>query len=305
MSTLLSSQQIADRLHSAGRSVRADDLRIEKRDDRLLAQWPGNELAWIAHNDDGKTQLVREGEVLGVVRRGCSFAVPEETYRSADDTLSIRTVIVGRVDPAVIHQRIRTDGTFAKALGRYVGESLAQLHACPVSSTLYLPREVSWPMSTSWMEERLPRVLRDHDALLPALRELLARYQGEQSTADRVLAHTDLGLHNIVFDEALTQPLGIIDFESAAYVDRHFDFRYLVLDFPDAGLLDTAMSIYEALTGIRLDRRRIVLYNAACACCYLAFRDGVAPETRWCGRTLQEDLAWTREALANLASLLE
>jgi hypothetical protein len=74
---------------------------------------------------------------------------------------------------------------------------------------------------------------------------------------------------------------GVFDYDSAAWADRHHDFRYLVFSFE------------------REDRRRIWLYNAACAASFLAFRRGVPPERKWCGRTLDEDLRWVRRALAH------
>ena len=51
-----------------------------------------------------------------------------------------------------------------------------------------------------------------------------------------------------------------------------------------------------------LDRNRIRLYNAACAIGFLAFRAGVPPEQKSCGRTLAEDMRWVRLALAKLAN---
>jgi hypothetical protein len=51
---------------------------------------------------------------------------------------------------------------------------------------------------------------------------------------------------------------------------------------------------------VRIDRGRVRLCNAASAICFLAFRRGVPPEERSCGRTLAEDLRWTRTTLANI-----
>lgn len=279
-------------------------LQLETREDRLLIRWPGNELAWFALNRNGNAQLAHEGRVLMKLQSCCSFMVPRELYRSPDDAVSIRAVIAGRVDPAVAYQRLRADSEFAARLGIWLGEALAQLHRCFSASNVpsWFPRQVNWPMPNPWIEERLSRVLGEQNPLLPSLYDLLKRYEDCQPpSSDLVLAHADLGLHNLVFDEALMQPLGIIDFESSAFVDRHLDFRYLLLDYPDTTLFDNATETYEALTLMTLDRTRIKLYHAACACSYLAFRDGIAPETSWCGRTLAEDLAWTKAALAALS----
>jgi hypothetical protein len=67
-------------------------------------------------------------------------------------------------------------------------------------------------------------------------------------------------------------------------------------------MLDAALEVYEPAVGRSLDRVRIRLYNAACTIGYLAFRDGVPPEQKSCGRTLAEDLRWVRTALARLTT---
>lgn len=60
------------------------------------------------------------------------------------------------------------------------------------------------------------------------------------------------------------------------------------------------LEVYEPTVGRRLDRDRIRLYNAACAIGYLAFRSGVAPDQKSCGRTLAEDFRGVPTALAKL-----
>ena len=61
-------------------------------------------------------------------------------------------------------------------------------------------------------------------------------------------------------------------------------------------VFEKAMAAYEAVVGRRLSPQRVLLYNAVSACSYLAHRFGVAQEEKCCGRTLVEDLAWTRSA---------
>jgi len=71
-----------------------------------------------------------------------------------------------------------------------------------------------------------------------------------------------------------------------------------VASLPDGR--DAALEVYEPAVGRRLDRDRIRLYNAACAIGYLAFRSGVPPDQKSCGRTLAEDLRWVRTSVAKL-----
>jgi hypothetical protein len=86
----------------------------------------------------------------------------------------------------------------------------------------------------------------------------------------------------------------------ASWSDRHHDFRYLIFHHENDEALEAALAVYQPALGRTLSRPRIRLYNAGCAICFLAFRRGVSPEERWCGRTLAEDLAWVRGALARL-----
>ena len=67
---------------------------------------------------------------------------------------------------------------------------------------------------------------------------------------------------------------------------------------PDEGkVLEAALAVYEPAVGRRVERNRVRLYNAACALSYLAFRVGHSANEFWCGRNLNEDLTWTRNAL--------
>jgi hypothetical protein len=115
-----------------------------------------------------------------------------------------------------------------------------------------------------------------------------------------VFVHSDVGLHNLGLDRETWAIHGIFDFDGAAIDDRHWDFRHLCWAPDDLATLARAMDAYAGATGANLDRDRILLYNAATAFTYLAYRRGVDPDVRWCGRTLAEDLEWTRWALDNL-----
>jgi aminoglycoside phosphotransferase (APT) family kinase protein len=143
----------------------------------------------------------------------------------------------------------------------------------------------------------LPRVVEDR-ALLARTEALVARYEAVVvDDGDRALVHGDLGFHNVAVDPATSAVRGVFDWEDAAWADRHHDFRYLLFDGESDAMLEAALAVYEPAVGRRMSRERIALYNAACAVGFLANRDGVAAEERWCGRTLAEDLAWTRKAM--------
>jgi aminoglycoside phosphotransferase (APT) family kinase protein len=115
--------------------------------------------------------------------------------------------------------------------------------------------------------------------------------------ADRALVHTDVGFHNLAIDPVSRVVHGLFDYDSAAWADRHHDFRYLVFDRAGDEMLNAACGTYEPLVGRAIDRPRVLLYNAACALSFLAYRDGTEPEARSCGRTLAEDLRWSTHAV--------
>ena len=127
---------------------------------------------------------------------------------------------------------------------------------------------------------------------------MIAAYESEPvATIDRVLAHTDVGVHNLAVAPSSLEVLGLFDYDSAACTDRHHDFRYLVLDFDDRDPFEAAVAAYEPATGRTIRRERVLLYNAACAISYLAFRAGHGPDEPWCGRTLAQDLQWSGRAI--------
>lgn len=145
---------------------------------------------------------------------------------------------------------------------------------------------------------REPLVI-DDPPLLAAIDRALERLDAfTEPEEDRCLVHSDVGLHNLAIDPQTRTLVGIFDFAEAAHADRHWDFRHLLWPGVGRATYDAAIASYTAAGGPAIDHDRVVLFQAATACSYLAFRDGVAPETRWCGRTLAEDLAWTRAALA-------
>lgn len=54
----------------------------------------------------------------------------------------------------------------------------------------------------------------------------------------------------------------------------------------------------EAGARLMHSERKILLYKAISAITFLAYRKGIENETSWCGRTYDEDLAWTQLAIS-------
>src|SRR3990172_7354078 len=95
------------------------------------------------------------------------------------------------------------------------------------------------------------------------------------SEPERVLVHGDVGFHNMAID-AEDRVVGLFDYGDACWSDRHLGFRYLTFGRDAFQLLGAATDAYTPAGGRPIDRRRVLLHNAAAAVGFLAWRDGVA-----------------------------
>lgn len=279
-----------------GLDLAPGSIRIEPRDDRFAALLPDDRIAWFPTSAKGVTRLAREARVLDLLARHCSFAVPR-VLRSAD-TWQLRAAVPGTVDPWPTYQRVLADPGYARALGAQLGAMIADQHLNVAAAQIdWLPTRSHWPYPLHRIADDLPHVIDDAPLIARCL-ATLAAYE-HATTRDPVLTHGDLGLHNLALapDGSVA---GIFDYDDAALADRHADFRYLMFDTTDDTLLQAAIAAYRAAGGPALDPARIALFNAAAAIGFLADRRGSGPDDRPAGRTLAEDLAWTRLALARL-----
>jgi aminoglycoside phosphotransferase len=296
----LNTDGVAAALAAAGFAVPASDLRIEAREDRCLVRLPGALLAWFASSRRGIDRLRTERRLLRLIASRCSFRAPRVLFESDEGDFDVREPVPGATDPWSAYAAVRDSPDRAREIGAAVGALLAQQHsriaAADVSS--WLPSRPEWPEPREWIAERLPSVVDDTRLIDRALTVLDDYEHVVVEDPDRALVHADLGLHNVALDPNTGAFNGVFDYDAAAWADRHYDFRYLILDLESHALLDAAVAAYEPVVGRVIRRERVVLYNAACAISYLAYRAGRAPEERWCGRTLAEDLSWSRGAIA-------
>jgi hypothetical protein len=297
----LSANTAIAELRHAGLQLELGELRIDARGERWAVQLPGGLMAWFPRSATGLHQLTCERRLLALLSDRCSFAVPRVLYASARG-FDVRAMVLGDTDPWGVYRRLAQDAGLASRIGRSLGTILAEQHTRVVHEDIrdWLPEHVRWPEPAAWVRERIASVV-DDPKLCTRIDGVLAAYESvEVDEHDRVLVHTDLGLHNLAFAPETMDVRGVFDYEDAAWADRHFDFRYLVFDFDGDQLLDAALAVYEPAVGQRLSRERILLYNAVCAFCHLAYRRGTRPEDKSCGRTLAEDLRWTQHALGRL-----
>ena len=282
--------------------VALGQVKVEQREDWWLVRLPKDRLAFFAATEQGRERLVRERRVLRLLAGKCGFQVPRIMTEGSGGSVSVREAVPGLVDPARIYRKVLRDAEVADEIGRALGEILAEQHQRVIQADVagWLPGSPDWPRSRGWIRQRLG--LLNDDRLIQAADRVLERYEAlEIPESDCALVHADIGFHNIALDPDTFAVRGLLDYEGAAWADRHHDFRYLAVfgDTP-CPLLDSAISAYKAATGYRLRPGRILLYNAACALTFLADRVGDAPEARPAGRTLAEDLDWVWRAMEDV-----
>jgi aminoglycoside phosphotransferase (APT) family kinase protein len=270
-----------------------------RREDRFAARLAEGRMAWFPANVRGRRRLQRERRVLGLIAEHCTFQAPR-VLQVADAGWDVRALVEGPFEPRRVYERVKSDAGYARRVGEALGAIIAELHTAIPAQALagrWLPRRASWPEPLAYAERRLPMVTGD-TALIRRSLTLLERYEAaEAAVSERVLTHGDLGFHNAVVDPQTGAVAGVFDFDGATLCDRCHDFKYLLLDDSAEALLDGAIGVYEHQTGKTIDRDRVRLLNAACAVGFLAYRAGSGPEETPAGRTLAEDLRWTRMAL--------
>ncbi|MGF6231068.1 hypothetical protein QFZ27_005023 [Inquilinus ginsengisoli] len=294
----LNPAEVCAALREAGLSLRPEEITLDAREDRWLVRLPGDRMAWFPANARGRVRLAADRRLLRLLAERCRFRVPRILYE-AENGFDLRAAVPGLCDPFALYGRIANDPAVARRLGHALGLILAEQHSQIARSDVagWLPDRVPWPEPVDWIRERLPEVADDSLLLTRIDRVLDIREALDVPDGDRVLVHGDLGVHNIAVDPVTADLLGVFDYDGAAWDDRHHDFRYFVFDHDREDLLEAAIAAYEPAIGRSIDRRRVRLYNAASAICYLTFRRGVASDVRHCGRTLAEDLAWVRKAV--------
>jgi aminoglycoside phosphotransferase (APT) family kinase protein len=288
---------VAGALAAAGVRLRAADVEVLPREGRFAARLPDDRMAWFPQSRRGLSRLRRERRVLGLIAEHGGFAAPRVLHAAAEGW-DLRALVAGPFEPSLVYQRVKADRGFARRLGAEMGEVLARQHAIPTAPLVgRLPRRPSWPVGVAYARRRLPRVVGDGALIARAIVAIEAYEAVEAAVSDRVLVHADFGFHNLVIDPDIGRLHGVFDYDGAALSDRLHDFKYMLLDDADETLLEGAAGAYEPAAGLSLDRGRIRLLNAASAVTFLAFRAGSAAEARPAGRTLAEDLHWTRMAL--------
>lgn len=295
--------EIRHALKRAGLSLRLEQIRIARREERWLVRLPERRVAWFPASALGERQLTIEGRVLRLIRSRCSFEVPEIAFADPRGQYEIRSLVGADLDVSGLLRELDTTPQLAREIGTRLGEMLAEQHARIRHADVrgWLPEAVSWPWPASRVLAGLEAVIPHRPLLRRSAAEVFARQAAlSLGPGDHALAHTDIGFHNLAFAEDSRRVIGLFDYNSAAWADRHLDFRYLLFDGDRVDLIQSAIEAYETETRYTLSRPRILLHNATSAFTYLANRMGTAPGEKPCGRTLDEDVGWCEWAAENV-----
>ena len=181
-------------LREAGFPHPAEALHIDAREERWAVTLPDGHIAWFPASEAGATRLAVERRVLSLLAKRCSFRVPEMLFVS-NSGFDVRRMVPGRCDPWVLYRRWQADRQRAQKIGRAIGQILVEQHTRIVEAdaTGWRRERVPWPETSTWIGERLPRVIADR-GLIRALADVIEEYEGMAvDAADRALVHGDLG----------------------------------------------------------------------------------------------------------------
>ena len=280
--------------------ITAPILHIYDGVDRFVCELPDYQFAIVADNPTGVERMSGERRILQALEEAGFERAPQVLAVSDDDAVEIRRGVPGKSRIPDLVQRLREKDVGKKIISQ-IATLLVELHSALTSEqAIELTKDVEmWPASSDWVRERLPHVLTDQ-GLLSELYDVMDQYD-QLEIKKYVLCQGDPTFQNLAFSDELDVN-GIFDFYTPTACEAEWDMRYLWFeDTAQASeLRDLGISTYAELSGYQPDRQRVLFYNAVSAIAYLAYRKGIKDETRWCGRTLAGDLAWTRSALDKL-----
>ncbi len=303
MLTVSTPEAIAQALkNNLGLALKIDS--ILQRPDRCIALLPNSQMAVLATSESGVQLMRSERKILQALAGKCSFQTPTVEKVSDDESVDLRNRVPGNTNFNDILRQLNKDPAIARQVTINIAAILAELHNCldHQHARELASSHHNWPTSADWVRERLPHVVKD-TAMLKQMYLYLDEFEVIRiDDQDRVLCHGDPGLHNLAFNADDLTINGIFDFEGATFNDPNWDLRYLIFGPTDFHyeLLDIGIQSYLAHSDRLISKQRILFYNAISAITFLAYRKGIENDTRWCGRTFDEDLAWTQLAISKL-----
>jgi len=160
--------------------------------------------------------------------------------------------------------RVSADSTIVRAIGRQLGELLADLHAPSllerlVSAGIRLQRPVAQSTPDALRQRMFamldPRRLKQAEALVDVVEERLS------AASATTFLHGDLHGHNLLVSDDTRGVIGLLDFEESGAGDPAYDFRYLPALGPTLELLSAAMKTYAHESGHPLELGRVLAWH--------------------------------------------
>ncbi|MGQ9368230.1 phosphotransferase [Azospirillum sp. ST 5-10] len=216
-------------------------------DDRLVFKFPRHAAAAMA--------LRKEAALLAIVRPSVSLAVPDMDLHDGPPLFSRHGKLPGGHLLREHYERLPEGGRvrLGADLGRFYAE-LHRLDAAVMAAAGAGPVEAWQPPDVVRTKAvpALPRTLRDRAlGIVEACERLPADPHG------RTYGFFDGHGWNMAFDQERGRLNGVYDFADSGIGPLHQDFIRTSFISPD--LTERVVAAYEALTGRRLERRRIAL----------------------------------------------
>ena len=244
-----------------GDVVNPEDVLVDLRNWRWVAQIPGGKIAFVAKGKEGMVRLRRERLVMALLAERVSFAVPEILYFSADDKFQIRAMIPGRqLGPDVNLEAFANSAVGARFASDY-GRVFAELHLAiseDEAASIGLPAFAEFPQASS-LRSRLLETMSHMDSELEVERLIQAYETLHVSATEFALIHGDPWGGNFAIDDETGALTGLFDFEDMAFDDRILDLRY-VYSYGD-NFADRVFEAYKNAIGLQPSANRCKIYH--------------------------------------------
>lgn len=277
------------------------DLVLDQREKRIMIHVPGNMMLIFPTCDEGRCIQQRERNILNRLTDRATFAVPCVEKVAEDESWELRKKVPG-VNGITIYERLLIDDNLAQRTAITAGRILGELHSIfhETEAQTLGTHPIFWvPLDV--IREKLARYLPD-EYLKAQIYCLIDKINDiEVSKEDLVFLHGDFGVHNMALNPESLELNGIFDFEEASFGDRHWDLKYLY-SYSET-FISNLLHEYQEVTGVTLSKDKLVLYHALTATAFLANRIDQPAGDYICGRTLEQDLRWTNEAVRRAWSI--
>ena len=218
-------------------------------DDRLIFKFPRHATA--------ETALLREAQLLAVIRPKVSMPVPDLSIEHGPPLFSVHEKLKG--SHLVTGDYDRLPEAARQRLGEMIGRFYAELHRLDEAEILAAgARPVApWQTPDAMRERALPMLTADIRRQASAAIDAFERLPPDPHGT--TYGFFDGHGWNMAFDHMAQRLTGMYDFADSGFAPVHQDFIYASFVSPD--LTWRIISTYETLTGRAIDRRRVEILD--------------------------------------------